>query len=66
MIYKRPGYNFLTLAERVTVRPYKHDEYERFLVVAYPYQFGLMSTVVGTFVFIVAYLYSSFGPEKVK
>lgn len=27
VIYKRPGYNFLTLAERVTVRPYKHDEY---------------------------------------
>lgn len=48
------------------MRPYKHDEYERFLLVAYPYQFGLVSTIGSTFVFIVVYLYSKFGLQKVK
>jgi len=50
----------------VTVRPYKHDEYERFLLVAYPYQFGLIATIVSTFIFVVVYLYSSFRKEHTK
>lgn len=60
LIYKKPGYTFLTLSERVTVRPYKHDEYERFLMVAAPYNLGLALTIISTFVFLVVYLYSSF------
>jgi oligosaccharyltransferase complex subunit beta len=48
----------------VTIRPYKHDEFERFLFVAYPYYFGTFFTIVATFIFIVLYLYS--GSEKAK
>lgn len=25
IIYKKPGFNFIKEAERVTIRPYKHD-----------------------------------------
>ena len=64
IIYNKPGFNFLKLSERVTVRPYKHDEFERFLFVASPYFFGLFSTIIATFAFIVIYLYSSWGKGK--
>ncbi len=59
IIYKKPGYNFVTLAERVTIRPYKHDQFERFLFVAYPYFFSVWSTIIAAFAFVVIYLYSS-------
>lgn len=66
IIYKKPGYTFLSLTERVTVRPYKHDEYERFLFVAFPYTFGMIGTIVGTFVFMTVFLFSKFTEEHVK
>ena len=66
IIYKRPGYTFLSLAERVTVRPYMHDEYERFLFVASPYIFGMIATIVGAFVFVAVFLYSKFEAPHVK
>ena len=66
IIYKKPGYTFLSLAERVTVRPYKHDEYERFLFVAFPYTFGMIATIAGTFVFMAVFLYSKFKEEHLK
>ena len=66
IIYKKPGYTFINLAERVTVRPYKHDEYERFLFVASPYTFGMVATIVGTFIFMLVYLYSGFRDSKPK
>ena len=62
--YKKAGYNFIKEAERVTIRPYKHDEFERFLFVAYPYIFGTFSTIIGTFIFVVIYIYQSSGKSK--
>lgn len=35
--YKRRGVTFLEHSETVQVRPYRHDQYPRFLTVAYPY-----------------------------
>ena len=66
IIYKKPGYNFVTLAERVTIRPYKHDQFERFLFVAYPYFFSVWSTIIAAFAFVVIYLYSSWEESKQK
>lgn len=66
IIYKKAGFNFVTLAERVTIRPYKHDQFERFLFVAYPYFFGLFSTIFATFAFVIIYLYSSWDNVKQK
>ena len=66
IIYKKSGFNFVTLAERVTIRPYKHDQFERFLFVAYPYFFSVWSTIISTFAFVVIYLYSSWAESKQK
>jgi oligosaccharyltransferase complex subunit beta len=58
IIYKKAGYTYIKHAERVTIRPYKHDEFERFLFVAYPYTFGTFATIISTFIFVVLYIYS--------
>ncbi|XP_038711687.1 dolichyl-diphosphooligosaccharide--protein glycosyltransferase 48 kDa subunit-like isoform X2 [Tripterygium wilfordii] len=35
--YQRPGYTSLSLSKQIPVRPYRHNEYERFIPAAYPY-----------------------------
>lgn len=65
-MYKKPGFTFLKESERVTVRPFKHDEYERFLFVAFPYFFGMIGTIVGTFIFLIVFIYSGFKESKQK
>lgn len=56
--YKHLGYSYVTLQQVVPVRPFKHDEYERFLLPAYPYYASVLSTMVAFFLFGFAYLYS--------
>lgn len=63
-IYEKPGYNFISLADRVTVRPKKHDEFDRFLVTAMPYYASTFATIIGSIVFIIFYLYTR--PSHVK
>ena len=41
------------------MRPFKHDEYERFLLAAYPYYASAVSTMAAFFLVGIAYLYSS-------
>jgi oligosaccharyltransferase complex subunit beta len=41
----------------VPVRPFKHNEYERFLVAAYPYYASGFSTMAAFFVFGFFFLY---------
>lgn len=38
--YDKPGYSTLDVVEQVGVRPFRHDEYERFLTAAFPYYAG--------------------------
>lgn len=57
-IYERPGFNFISEAHRVTVRPRKHDEFDRFLLTALPYYSGTFATIVGSLVFVVLFIYS--------
>jgi oligosaccharyltransferase complex subunit beta len=40
------------------VRPFRHDEYERFLVAAYPYYASALSTMGAFFLLGLVYLYS--------
>ena len=40
------------------MRPFKHDEYERFIVAAYPYYASIFSAMAGFFLFSLAILYS--------
>lgn len=41
--YSRPGYTYVRQADTVTVRPFRHNEYERFIGSASPYYFAAFS-----------------------
>ncbi|CAA0807587.1 Dolichyl-diphosphooligosaccharide--protein glycosyltransferase 48 kDa subunit [Striga hermonthica] len=56
--YQRLGYTSLSLAKQIPVRPFRHNEYERFITAAYPYYGASFSMMAGFFVFTVVYLYT--------
>lgn len=43
---------------QVSIRPFTHSEYERFLVAAYPYYASAVSVMVGFLIFCAAFLYT--------
>jgi oligosaccharyltransferase complex subunit beta len=55
--YHRLGYSYLDLAHTISVHPFRHDEYERFIDVAYPYYAGAFTMMAAFFVFGVVFLY---------
>ena len=59
VLYRRLGYSVLHAETQVSIRPFKHNEYERFIPSAYPYYASAMSAMVGFFVFSVFFLFSS-------
>ena len=61
--YRRRGYSYLWTDELVSVRPFRHDEYDRFLPTAYPYYLGAASIVTGFTVFTAAFLFGT-APER--
>ncbi|KAI3725862.1 hypothetical protein L1987_65658 [Smallanthus sonchifolius] len=56
--YQRLGYTSLSLAKQIPVRPFRHNEYERFIPTAFPYYGASFSTMAGFFIFSFVYLYS--------
>ncbi|KAF5178825.1 Dolichyl-diphosphooligosaccharide--protein glycosyltransferase subunit [Thalictrum thalictroides] len=56
--YHRLGYTSLSLSKQIPVRPFRHNEYERFLPAAFPYYGASFSTMAGFFVFTFIYLYN--------
>ncbi|XP_047323730.1 dolichyl-diphosphooligosaccharide--protein glycosyltransferase 48 kDa subunit-like [Impatiens glandulifera] len=56
--YQRLGYTSLSLSKQIPVRPFRHNEYERFIPAAFPYYGGTFSMMAGFFVFSTVYLYS--------
>ena len=60
VVYHRPGFTKIHVEELAPLRPFKHNEYDRFLVQAYPYCTGIFSTMGGFVIFSVALLYSKF------
>lgn len=56
--YQRLGYTSLSLSKQIPVRPYRHNEYERFIPAAYPYYGAAFSMMAGFFIFTVVHLYS--------
>jgi oligosaccharyltransferase complex subunit beta len=56
--HRRLGFSRLDLSTEAPVRPYRHDEYERFLLPAYPYYASALSTTVALFLVVVVVLYS--------
>jgi hypothetical protein len=51
------GYTTIHVAEQVSVRPFRHNEYERFIVAAYPYYASALASMAATFLFGLAFLY---------
>lgn len=55
--YHRLGYTSLSLSKQIPVRPFRHNEYERFITTAYPYYGASFTTMAGFFIFSFAFLY---------
>uniref|UniRef100_A0A0C9RWI6 Dolichyl-diphosphooligosaccharide--protein glycosyltransferase 48 kDa subunit n=1 Tax=Wollemia nobilis TaxID=56998 RepID=A0A0C9RWI6_9CONI len=55
--YQRLGYTSLSLSKQIPVRPFRHNEYERFIISAYPYYGGAFSMMAGFFIFGLVFLY---------
>ena len=55
-LYRRAGYSVLHSEIQVSVRPYKHDEYDRFISNAFPYYTSAISMMIAFFVTICAIL----------
>lgn len=58
VMYRRPGLSTVTISRQVAVRPFKHDEYERFIASAYPYYASAMSMMAAFVVFSLAFLFT--------
>ncbi|XP_078433063.1 dolichyl-diphosphooligosaccharide-protein glycosyltransferase 48kDa subunit family protein [Wolffia australiana] len=56
--YKRLGYTTLSLSKQIPVRPFRHNEYERFIPAAYPYYSASFSAMAGFLIFSFVYLYN--------
>ncbi|KAF9612420.1 hypothetical protein IFM89_039453 [Coptis chinensis] len=56
--YHRLGYTSLSLSKQIPVRPFRHNEYDRFITTAFPYYGASFSTMAGFFIFTFVYLYS--------
>ncbi|CAI9110714.1 OLC1v1010783C1 [Oldenlandia corymbosa var. corymbosa] len=44
--YQRLGYTTLSLSKQIPVRPFKHNEYERFITTAFPYYGASFSAIL--------------------
>jgi oligosaccharyltransferase complex subunit beta len=62
--YFRRGYSFVNEKSTISLRPFRHNEYPRFLTAAYPYYTGAWSMIVGFVLFSAVFLFSS--DEKFK
>lgn len=61
--YKRPGLTYLNVEDVVAIRPFRHDEYPRFLSAAYPYYVSVASMSIGFLVFSGIWL-STWGTRE--
>ncbi|GER42597.1 glycosyltransferase 48 kDa subunit [Striga asiatica] len=55
--YQRLGYTGLSLSKQIPVRPFRHNEYERFITTAFPYYGASFSMMAGFFIFSIIFLY---------
>jgi len=55
--YQKLGYTFLDLTQQVSVHPFRHNEFERFIDVAFPYYASAFSMMAAFFIFGFVFLY---------
>lgn len=63
--YKRPGLTYLLAEDVVAIRPFRHNEYPRFLTAAYPYYLSVGSMILGFLVFSIVWL-STWGNRNLS
>eukprot|EP01025_Chloroclados_australasicus_P030115 TRINITY_DN3018_c0_g2_i1.p1 TRINITY_DN3018_c0_g2~~TRINITY_DN3018_c0_g2_i1.p1 ORF type:complete len:447 (-),score=47.28 TRINITY_DN3018_c0_g2_i1:267-1586(-) len=51
------GYTYVTLVEQQPVRPFRHDQFERFIVAAYPYYASTIAMMIAFFMLSIFFLY---------
>jgi oligosaccharyltransferase complex subunit beta len=59
VLYRRVGYSVLHAETQVSIRPFKHNEYERFIFSAYPYYTSALSATIAFFIFSLFFIFSS-------
>ena len=64
--YNRIGYTHLFSTTQVSVRPFQHTQYERFISSAYPYYVSAFSMMVGLFFFSLVFLHFRDNTTKRK
>lgn len=62
--YNRYAYSHLIVEELVSIRPFRHDEYDRFLSVAYPYYTTSFVMICGFIVFSFVFLFGKKSKKK--
>lgn len=55
--YKKEGLTYLFSSTQVSVRPLRHNEYERFIYSAYPYYLSAFLMIAYLYIFSFVYLY---------
>ncbi len=55
--YRRHGVSWLTHTQTIQVRPFRHNEYPRFLTQAYPYYAGVFSQFAAFLLFAALWMY---------
>jgi len=58
VLYRRVGLSVLHAETTVSIRPFKHNEYDRFIPSAYPYYTSAFSVMSGFFLFSLLFLFS--------
>jgi len=64
--YLRLGLTRIQTSTQVSVRPLRHDQYERFISSAYPYYASAFSMMGGVFLFAIVFLYYKEEDTKKK
>ncbi|RLN49007.1 hypothetical protein BBJ28_00020580 [Nothophytophthora sp. Chile5] len=57
VLYRRLGLSTVYTSTQVSLRPFKHDEYERFIPAAYPYYASAFSMMAGVFLLSIYFLF---------
>ncbi len=64
---RRPGWSVLNAEQKILLRPFRHDEYRRFLGVALPYYLSWASLLGATFALLMPMiLFKSLQGKKVN
>lgn len=57
LFYQRQGISLIDRSDQVSIRPFKHNEYPRFILAAYPYYTSVFVVMIGFLAFVFVYLF---------